>query len=55
MYDYTNTFDDLNGETQTLCAEDTFFGDISGRLGKGDNLGDPGHGADHQTIEDRKT
>lgn len=28
-----------------MCAADTFFGDISGRVGKGDILGDPGHGA----------
>jgi hypothetical protein len=40
---YTSTLDDRNGETYTLCAADTFFGDISGRLGKGDILGDPGH------------
>ena len=29
----------------SLCATDTFFGDILGRLGKGNILGDPGHGA----------
>lgn len=32
-----------NGETYTLCTADTFLGDISGRVGKGDTLGDPGH------------
>lgn len=37
------TFDDRNGETYTLCAAETFFGDISGRLGKGEVLGDVGH------------
>lgn len=42
---YTSTFDDRNGETYTLWAADTFFGDISGRLGKGDILGDAGHWA----------
>ena len=39
----TSTLDDRNGETYTLCATDTFFGDISGTLLKGDILGDPGH------------
>jgi hypothetical protein len=38
-----STLDDRNGETYTLCADDTFLGDISGRLGKGDTLGDAGH------------
>lgn len=38
-----STLDDRNGETYTLCVADTFFGDISGRLGNGDILGDPGH------------
>lgn len=37
--------DDRNGETYTLCVADTFFGDISGRVGKVDILGDPGHWA----------
>jgi len=38
-----STLDDRNGETYTLCVADTFFGDISGRVGKDDILGDPGH------------
>ena len=33
----------LNGETYLLSDADIFFGDISGRLGKGEILGDPGH------------
>lgn len=37
------TFDDRSGETYTLCTADTFLGDISGRLGNLDTLGDPGH------------
>jgi len=40
-----STLDDRNGETYTLCVADTFFGDISGRVGKDDILGDPGHWA----------
>ena len=39
-----STLDVRNGDTYTLCVADTFFGDISGRLGKGATLGDPGHG-----------
>ena len=39
----TLELDDRNKETYTLCAADTFLGDISGRLLKGDILGDPGH------------
>lgn len=46
-----DTLDDRRGETYTLCAAETFFGDISGRLGKGVTLGDPGHWADKR---DRK-
>lgn len=38
----TNTLEDLNGDTYTLCEAETFFGDISGRFGNGDTLGDPG-------------
>lgn len=49
------TLDDRNGDTYTLCAADTFFGDISGRLGKGDIFGDPGHGPNwprkHELIQ----
>ena len=40
-----NTLDDPNGKTHSICVADTFFGDISGRFGKGDILGDPGHWA----------
>lgn len=39
-----STLDVRNGDTYTLCVVDTFFGDISGRFGKGATLGDPGHG-----------
>ena len=39
-----NTLVDRNGDTYTLCTADTFFGDMSGRLGNEDTLGDPGHG-----------
>lgn len=42
MHIEISTLDDRNGETYTLCVADTFLGDISGRLGKGDILGDPG-------------
>ena len=38
------TLVDRSGETYTLFTEETFFGDISGRLGKVDTLGEPGHG-----------
>lgn len=43
MANQTTTFDDRSGDTYTLCTADTFFGDMSGRLGKEDTLGDPGH------------
>lgn len=39
------TSDVRNGETYTLCVADTFLGDISGRAGKTDALGYPGHGS----------
>lgn len=38
-----STLDVRNGETYTLCVADTFLGDISGRAGKRETLGDPGH------------
>ena len=38
-----STFEDLNGETYTFRDAETFFGDISGRLGNGDTSDEPGH------------
>lgn len=43
MYVIYTTFEDRSGETYTLCAAETFLGDISGRVGNGDVFGEAGH------------